>query len=450
MQNSPESVAAQRDRFRTFNADETLTAIDSCQLATRRAEVDTLMLAAHWADLHGELDDCRSTALPGAEQLVHFGGPGTPAVAEFAPAELGAVLELSTNAAADLIADALDLRHRLPALWQRVCDHDVKPWMAREIAEMTRHLQGDAARAVDARVARWADRLTWGRLRSYVEAAIIAADPDHAQQLVEAAGSQQGVWVGQSNQHGLKDIHIRTEAPNAIWFDATVDRLADSLGALGDDSAKDVRRARAIGIIAHPQQALDLLDDAAGTADSDDAPTPRDRRERPSGRPKATLHIHLCDDAVAGRGDNQVARVEDIGPATLQQVKEWLGRCDISLRPVIQPAAVAAVDSYEIPDPMREAVHLMSPADAFPFGSSVSRRTDLDHTKPYVPMDRGGEPGQTAIGNLAKLTRLHHRVKTHGRWQVRQPFPGVLIWRSPQGRMFVVDPTGSRRLHRST
>jgi hypothetical protein len=90
---------------------------------------------------------------------------------------------------------------------------------------------------------------------------------------------------------------------------------------------------------------------------------------------------------------------------------------------------IAPVDGYEIPDRIRDAVHLMSPADAFPYASSVSKRTDLDHTKPYVALDRGGPPGQTAIGNLAKLTRRHHRIKTFGRWQVEQPYPGILIWR---------------------
>jgi hypothetical protein len=156
--------------------------------------------------------------------------------------------------------------------------------------------------------------------------------------------------------------------------------------------------------------------------------------------------VHVAQETVAGDDSYPVARAEDIGPATLQQVKEWLNRCDISVRPVVVPAAAEPVDSYEIPDRLREAVHLASPADAFPFASSVSRRTDIDHTEPYVPTERGGPPGQTAIGNLAKLTRRHHRLKTHGRWQVKQPFPGVLIWRSPRGRMFLVDRTGTRRL----
>jgi hypothetical protein len=95
---------------------------------------------------------------------------------------------------------------------------------------------------------------------------------------------------------------------------------------------------------------------------------------------------------------------------------------------------------------MREGIRLISPADAFPYASATSRKLELDHTIPYRPPDDGGPPGQTRVGNLAPLTRRHHRIKTHGRWQVKQPFPGVLVWRSPHGRIYLVDQTGTRRL----
>ena len=35
------------------------------------------------------------------------------------------------------------------------------------------------------------------------------------------------------------------------------------------------------------------------------------------------------------------------------------------------------------------------------------------------------------------------RVKTHGRWTVRQPFEGTYLWRDPHGRLFLVDHTGT-------
>ena len=88
----------------------------------------------------------------------------------------------------------------------------------------------------------------------------------------------------------------------------------------------------------------------------------------------------------------------------------------------------------------------------FPYGSNTGRRLDLDHTTAYqTTRDDGGggasrPAGQTRIGNLAPLTRFHHRLKTHGRWQTAQPFPGIHLWRSPHGRIYLVDHTGTRRL----
>jgi hypothetical protein len=76
------------------------------------------------------------------------------------------------------------------------------------------------------------------------------------------------------------------------------------------------------------------------------------------------------------------------------------------------------VDGYEVPDRLREAVHLINPADVFPYGSNTGRGLDTDHTIPWQSTSGDGDhdvgpPGQTRIGNLGKLTRRHHRIKTH-------------------------------------
>ncbi len=227
-----------------------------------RAEVRLIQAAAQYGDLHAVVDHpgvLEGGSLPGMERLVTLGGPGTPQVAEFAPAELGAVLAMSPHAAAVLIGDALDLRHRLPRLWSRVVAGQVKAWIGRRTAQSTRQLPVGVAATVDARVSRWAPSLSWGRLEAIIDATVIEADPAAAAERVESAARSRGVWVAQSTNHGVKDIYIRTDVPAAIWFDATIDRIADQLGALGDTDTKDVRRARAVGVIANPQHTLNLF-----------------------------------------------------------------------------------------------------------------------------------------------------------------------------------------------
>ncbi len=45
------------------------------------------------------------------------------------------------------------------------------------------------------------------------------------------------------------------------------------------------------------------------------------------------------------------------------------------------------------------------------------------------------------------MTVFHHRLKTHGGWQVVQPFPGIYLWRDPTGTAtYLVDHTGTRRV----
>jgi len=67
----------------------------------------------------------------------------------------------------------------------------------------------------------------------------------------------------------------------------------------------------------------------------------------------------------------------------------------------------------------------------------------------YLPEDQGGPPGQTTPANLAGLCRRHHRAKTHGGWTYTMPEPGLYLWRSPRGRRYLVDHTGTTNLDTS-
>ena len=379
-------------------------------------------------------------------------------MAEFAPAELGVVLATSTHAAERLVADALDLRHRLPRLWARIVAGEVKPWIGRKTADTTRHLSEATVAVVDRRIAKYAHSLSWGRIEAIITATWLQCDPDAAAEADEQATGSLGVWVKdhQPSEHGTREIFIRAEAPDALRFNATIGGMATGLGVLGDTRPINVRRAAAVGILAHPQAALDLFtdiaqatdhtDDMTGPAELADEPdepaqTSAPKRRRVDTRPDVTLYVHLTDEAL-GTGSG-VARVEQVGPVTLDRVRTWLGHANVVVKPVIDLNDQIPVDAYEIPDRIRDAVHLRTPADCFPYATSTRRTGDLDHTIPYLSPDNGGPPGQTSVDNLGPLTRNHHRIKTHGRWQVAQPFNGIFVWRSPHGRYHLVDHTGT-------
>jgi hypothetical protein len=119
--------------------------------------------------------------------------------------------------------------------------------------------------------------------------------------------------------------------------------------------------------------------------------------------------------------------------------------CDVRVQPVIDPQDTPPVDSYEIPRRIREAMFLRMPASCFPYAAHTGR-LELDHTIPYLSPSRGGPPGQTGVSKLGPMIRFEHRVKTHGRWRVRQPESGVWLWRSPNRAYYFVTNAGTYSL----
>ena len=130
--------------------------------------------AAAWADLH---DRDLEHWSPLVERARAVGGDGTPAVSEFAAAEFGTLQGVGMVTAWNLIAAALDLRHRLPKLWTLVQAGQVRAWQARKVAEATRHLPWDACADLDHHLAGYLNQVPWPRFAKILAAAIIEADP---------------------------------------------------------------------------------------------------------------------------------------------------------------------------------------------------------------------------------------------------------------------------------
>ena len=112
---------------------------------------------------------------------------------------------------------------------------------------------------MDAQLAPSLGALPWGRLQTLLDAKIIEADPVGAEQQAATAAQERFVRLGRASEHGLKLIIARATAGDAIWFKATIDRIADILALQGDLDSVDIRRSKAIGILAQPAQALQLL-----------------------------------------------------------------------------------------------------------------------------------------------------------------------------------------------
>ena len=105
-----------------FDSGVELPAVGAAQLAglieqnhaeLKAAECRMLQLACAWADAH-YLDSGSQDYQPLIQRACAWGGEGTPEISEYCAAELGALQGTGMMAARALIADALDLRYRLP------------------------------------------------------------------------------------------------------------------------------------------------------------------------------------------------------------------------------------------------------------------------------------------------------------------------------------------------
>lgn len=383
-----------------------------------------------------------------AEKLVTGGAEGTAMVGEFLALELAGLLEISPTSAALRVRGVLDLRDRHPELWAYTMAGGVEPWRALKVAARcsAAGLSGDAARWVDHQVAVALAALPWGRVLRSLEGLIVRADAALAAERERRQRARRTVWFG-DHADGGSTLYARLDAEAALALQRTIDAVADALPQLLDRGAAEPlehRRATALGVLADPQAAVDLL---AGVGDG-----------RPTNR-TATLVVHLSaedlaaedvpDPAPASEGrPGVVARVEGVGPLAADTVRRFLSDSTVVVRPVVDLNTIPPVDAYEAPARLRQLVLARNPVEVFPFSARPAGGLDLDHTVPY---DHQAPPGarQTSADNLGPLSRKTHRAKTSGAWRVEQREPGEYWWTSRHGFRYLVTPEGTTALGRA-
>src|SRR4051812_20280080 len=363
----------------TRDLDTTTRVLDALVDARRtadRAEANLLGLAVHYVDLHPvtlhapaatwadrglEVFPTRTPTGPGAAERARLAGDGTPGIAQYAVEELAAALNVGYHTGLSLVSDAVELCYRLPKLWALVQDGALQAWKARTVATETTSLSTAAAGFVDTHLATTARRNKLpgpGGIRALVHQALLRCDPDTAAAVEQATRNRRGVWFDNRESVATTQLTATLDTADAVGLDATLTDLATTLGRLGAPTGIDIRRAHALGILADPQHALNLLTnpepdpnpttgtdhDADGTNASDradgagatDATNGTDATTITSGaggagragtgwrptRPRAVLYVHLsAADLATGTGG---AWIEKLGPITLDLLATWL------------------------------------------------------------------------------------------------------------------------------
>ena len=332
-----------------------LAAVREARAAADREEIRILELALDWAAIHGP-GDAESL---GFERGVLVAGEGTPEVGEYCAHEFAAALNLSTESGRSLIADAVELAHRLPRVWVRVKAGDLPPWRARRISSSTFCLPPEGADYVDRHVARFAYRVGIAQLDRLVEEALVRFDPETAekQRLAAANGRHVTLYTGQVGFDGTVHLQGELDLADALDLDAALSDGAARLAELGCQDSLDVRRAHALGEMARSSQpTLDLPAGTAGT-DGEDAPA-----EVTGPRRQVVLHVHLSEAALGDTNPSRtsgphLARVENTRSfVSAEQVRTWCGTpgTTITVRPILDLNEHLSGTAYETPDRLVE------------------------------------------------------------------------------------------------
>ncbi|UUZ59316.1 hypothetical protein LP418_26250 [Nocardioides sp. B-3] len=346
------------------------------------------------------------------------------------------------------------------------------PGVARKVAVTSRHPDADTVGIVDRAIATAVATESPATVLELARAKTIEADPDHEAARLAFEAHRRYVALSRSDDTGYRTVIARVLDGDAIWVDALTDRVADILAPThGHDHNRNELRALAFGWLARPADLLQLLlehteveeESEPASDERSDGESEDDRRpvwapshladtlagfaaltcrQLASLRPKAVVHVHLTDTAL--RGQDGVARVEDLGPTLVQRLADLLGHADVSLQPVRDLNGRIRINEYEHPDRLKDHSWQLAGGDVFPYAPSGTRLSvDYDHPTPY---DKHGPPCQTGTHNSGPLRRTHHRWKTFGGYQCRQSGPGRYLWRTPRGRYYLRDHTGTHPL----
>ena len=253
------------------------------------------------------------------------------------------------------------------------------PWKARKIAQATHHLSQAAAASVDAQLADRIGSCGWRAIETAVAQAIATYDP-HLLETREKQGRDawgvrlfhRGVGTdGGDDWAGTSHLEVTGDTLDLTVFHDLVCEQAAQLKALGDTDTLDVRKAKAVGVIANRQAALDLgtlLDGSSGVEPGQTV------NQQSVAKTKLYLHLSLTD--LLGLDDSDGAgfgTVERFGPASIARIKDWAGRSRVTIQPVLDMSRNDAVDAHDPPAWMRELVILRDRHCVFPWCTRDAR-----------------------------------------------------------------------------
>ena len=394
---------------------------------------------------------------------------------EYAPDEVGVALHLARGTACARVGLACRLLATLPethALWEA---GQIDTPKARAIDDATWILAPELARAVQDRVLPRAPEQTLAQLKAALARAVLAADPDGAEQRHRQARRDRRVVIT-PEADGMASLWALLTATQAAGAFTWLTRLARGLGP-DDPRSMDTRRADILAALLTGRPVVNPDTNATGTNPTDTGSTgtadaPGDPGAPGGGAPDTETsgseipgsEIPGSDDAAAtgtarpihpvtpGKpliqivipystligGDNHPAELVGVGPIPASLARETAAD-GIWRRLITDPLSGTLLDhgrtTYHPPAALADHVKARDLHCRFPGCRRKATDAELDHIIAW------SDGGTTSEPNLAATCTHHHRVKTHAEgWRVQAHPDGRLTWTTPTAHRHATRP----------
>ncbi len=266
-----------------------LAELSACDHAEKAAAARRLQLAVAWAELHPAIADQPYDKV--VDSLIDdTTGATVAAIAEFA-----AVHGVTTHSGRQLIGDAVTLRNRLPRCWNQMIALNLPAWKARLLAHAVYGLGDQAAAWLDTHAAALGATLGVRTIKRLALTALARFEPD------QLPNPQQRRWARIATDLDTADgaswLDARLDTPDALDLEAALRLIATDLATDSDDDL-DLRRARALGVMARQMLGQPALPTAAATpGESNTSPTSQDRPDADTdhGQPDADATAQPAD-----------------------------------------------------------------------------------------------------------------------------------------------------------
>jgi hypothetical protein len=386
---------------------------------------------------------------------------------EYAPDEVGVALRLSRGSACARIGLARRLLATLPDTHESWESGLIDTSKARAIDDATVVLSDEHAAKVEAAVLPKAPEQTLAQLKAALARAIIAVDPEGAEERHREARRDRRVVVT-AEADGMGTLWAMLTAPDAVGAFTWLTRLARGLGS-DDPRSMDVRRADILAALLNGRLVTNAdTADTADTADGDEpaadgrpagdtseasdtavditttndttngaAPPDAEPAGAGAGRPihpvtpaKPLIQIVIGYSTLIG-ADDQPAELIGHGPIPASLARE-VAADGVWRRLVTDPLSGTLLDhgrtTYHPPAGLADFVRARDVYCRFPGCRRRAADAELDHVIAW------SDGGITCEKNLDAYCTHHHVLKTHAPgWRVQAHPAGALTWTTPTG-----------------